>query len=402
MFMGKVKLIPRIRFLLFFLMIFLLTFYYHPYIFSLKGDREVGNVLSNYIIINFALLFFFCVIDYVYYGVRVISTFVVLLLFVSFFSLIIYSFFDNSKMFEELRPLLITVCAIIIGIQIKFSRKEIIFFLTQFVLLISFVGFMQVLMNVGGFEIKDIYLTDGKNALGASLATSVVIALLLLLRSNSNILKVIYAFLFVFCLVILLTIRARAALLTSFFLTLIILWNRIDIKYIKMMFLFLPLIFLVFICSYFWFPDFIIDYIENSLFAGNAESDFTSGRMDRNLQALSFLKDNLLLGNLQGNSNVSWIHNYPLLNMYNYGLIFSLPILILYLYLLFVILKNMYVNRNKDILCNVGFYVLLVPFVISMAEPTFPFGPGTATVFNFIIFGVSLKMCRENKYCQTY
>ena len=46
---------------------------------------------------------------------------------------------------------------------------------------------------------------------------------------------------------------------------------------------------------------------------------------------------------------------------------------------------------------NAGYFALLIPFVISMAEPTYPFGPGTATVFNFILFGVALRDTRDNK-----
>ncbi len=45
---------------------------------------------------------------------------------------------------------------------------------------------------------------------------------------------------------------------------------------------------------------------------------------------------------------------------------------------------------------NAGYFALLIPFIISMAEPTYPFGPGTATVFNFILFGVALRDTSDN------
>ena len=97
----------------------------------------------------------------------------------------------------------------------------------------------------------------------------------------------------------------------------------------------------------------------------------------------------MIAGNLDGFAHVPWIHNYPLLKLYDYGLFFSFPVLFLYFYLLvFAIKKSL---KEKVTVWNFGVFALIIPFIASMAEPTLPFGPVTATVFNFIMFGVFLK-----------
>lgn len=389
----------KIQLFLLFLLVTLLGLYYHPYIFSVSGDMEKGNILSNYILLIFALLFLSSIFVFVSYKIRVVRVMILLIVFISLYSILVYSLFDNSMMFQDLRILFIVFCSIIIGIQLRLTEKQILFFLLYYALLISFTGFMQVWTNIGGFEIKEVYIVENKNALGVALSSSVVISFLLFFYSKKNIYKIACLFLAVFCVIVLLTIRARMSTLTSFCFIFIVLILRAKLKLII---LFFPLISLFFLGLYFYFPDFISDYITESLFAGTVQKDFTSGRGERNFMALSFLMDNLLLGNVDQSFKIPLIHNYPLLKLYNYGLIFSCPILILYFYLLSFVLKNIYIYRGKNTFCVFGLYLLLIPFMVSMAEPGLPFGPGTTTVFNFIIFGISLKMCRENKYCKTY
>ena len=116
-----------------------------------------------------------------------------------------------------------------------------------------------------------------------------------------------------------------------------------------------------------------------------------TGRGERNRAALNVLSYNPLFGNLIEKVDVGWVHNYPLNKLFQYGIVFSLPIIILYLYLLIKTVARTIKANNHDVF-SIGYYALIIPFIISMAEPTFPFGPGTATVFNFILFGIALKM----------
>lgn len=43
----------------------------------------------------------------------------------------------------------------------------------------------------------------------------------------------------------------------------------------------------------------------------------------------------------------------------------------------------------------IGFYAILVLFVVSMFEYAFPFGPGTSTMLNFVILGLAFRFYEE-------
>ena len=123
--------------------------------------------------------------------------------------------------------------------------------------------------------------------------------------------------------------------------------------------------------------------------------DVTSDRINRIVAGLRFLNQHFWTGNLDAYTTLAWIHNYPLEKLYKYGFIFAFPILFIYLFLLITTIVKSVKSDNHDIY-NIGFYLLLIPNIISMAEPTFPFGPGTATIFNFIIFGIALRNTSDN------
>ena len=117
--------------------------------------------------------------------------------------------------------------------------------------------------------------------------------------------------------------------------------------------------------------------------------DYITGFCDK--KELTLIIDRII------NVEVEWIHNYPLNRLFEFGLIFAFPVLLLYLYLLSRSIIQTIRSDNHNIY-NIGFYLLIIPFIISMAEPTFPFGPGTATVFNYIIFGVALRYSYDGSF----
>lgn len=131
------------------------------------------------------------------------------------------------------------------------------------------------------------------------------------------------------------------------------------------------------------------EFIYNS-FTQNQGDDITSGRMGRNIAAVGFIMDHPLFGNLNQGIHLSQIHNYPLITLYKYGLLFALPIIILYFMIIVRAVKSSFRNKEFSIF-SIGYVAMFVPYIISMAEPTMPFGPGTAMLFNFFLFGVSLR-----------
>lgn len=375
-------LLNNTKLLLLFLLVVLLTFYCYPSIRSTGVDE--GSILSPYI--NFVFIFIF-VISFNYKSIfrcKEIKYFT-LLLFLLSFTLMIANVFFEIDILGEVRQFLIPLFAIVIGWQLRVNDKKYFYLLAIFIVCSLIVALSQVFTNVGGFVIEAQYMVVGKNALGVILATSTVLSFVIYLTNQKG-----KYFLFlvasIFLLVCLLTIRARTATLVSLLFMLFILFKKFSSRNI---------IFGVFgvICIisllYFLLPIEVQHFLYDSFFLN--QEDITSDRMNRNIDAINFLKDNIFLGNLAHKSvNFGWVHNYPLLKLYEYGLILGLAILSIYLYLLVVLVRNVFKKNCFDIR-NIGYVILLIPFGISMAEPTFPYGPGTVTVFNFILFGISLR-----------
>lgn len=379
----------KARYWVLLLLIMLLTVAFHPIIIDMgkQVGLESGNILSPYIVMVFLALFVMCFnIQGILKSITIrTSLFIVLFIFLAY--QICAAVFGGRSMMSDLRAIGICIVAMMIGWQLDLDEKKYNISLLLFAVAITIIGVFQVTMNVGGFEILDQTQVEGKNSMGVLLATSSVIYLLLGLNTESKpIVKMLLFALVVFVVVILLTIRARAAALTSAILVLYVLYDRFKGKNF-----FFYLIFGAFllVIVYLILPGSAKQYVINS-FIQNQEADITAGRMARNRAGLQFVSEHLFLGNLNVGAKAEWIHNYPLDKLFRFGIVFAFPILLLYLYLLLKSVGNARRCNNRNNY-NIGYFALLIPFTVSMAEPTLPFGPGTATVFNFILFGMATR-----------
>ena len=95
-------------------------------------------------------------------------------------------------------------------------------------------------------------------------------------------------------------------------------------------------------------------------------------------------------------NQIGWVHNYLLWNIYRFGLLFSFPIIVLFFLIFFNSLKQS-LKCSPDGRECFAYVCLLIPFLISLAEPTFPFGPGTVTLFNFILLGMAEQKKLKNE-----
>lgn len=380
----------KIRYWVFLLLIFLITISSHPTIVEISKSAgiEQGTILSRYIILMFGLLFVLCFNLRSIWQLKLIRKSLFIFIWILFFHLLTVAFFGSKTMLGDARSIAICLVAIMIGWQLELEEKQYNFVLLFYAGLTLFVGLMQVLLNVGGFEILDQYHTDNKNALGVMLATSAFVFFFLFMNSKKKgFWKILLLALSVFTVYLLLTIRARAATLTFAIMVLYMLYERFKGKnFLFYLLLGLFLVTIVFLIL----PASVKDYVYNSFFQNYDMGNIDTGRGERNRDALNFLSYNPLFGNLKENVDVEWVHNYPLRILFQYGIVFSLPIMILYLYLLIKTVARTFKANNHNAF-SIGYYALIIPFIISMAEPTFPFGPGTATVFNFILFGFALK-----------
>ena len=372
------------------LLVFLITISSHPTIMDLSDSGGVtkGTILSSYIIYVFVVLLLMCFTNKSFLKCKTLLFSGAIFFFIILYYFITCSFYGTENMMEDARAILISLFAVLIGWQLDLDRKGLYLLLMVYAGLVLYVGVMQVIVNVGGFEILDEYESDNKNALGVMLSTSAIIFLFIGLNWNRiGWARAVFFAVAVASIVVMLTIRARAATISCGLMVLYVFVERFKKKHFLIYF-FIGVVLAVGI--YKAIPASAKDFIYDSFYQNYESQDFTSDRLARNIAAIRFLSQHFWLGNLNAYTTLAWIHNYPLEKLYKYGFIFSFPILFLYLFLLVTTIIKSAKTDNRNIL-NIGYYLLLIPYIISMVEPTFPFGPGTASVFNFIIFGVTLR-----------
>lgn len=380
----------KTRFFVLLLLVLLITLSSHPTIVEVSraAGMESGTILSRYIILVFALLFLVCFNLQSMLKPRIVRVCWFLFIFIVLFYMITFAVYGKRTMMADIRSIGICLVALMIGWQLDLDERRYRLLLLTFSGFTLFIGLMQVITNVGGFQILNQYHVDNKNSLGVMLTTSSIVFLLLGLNyegKKKN--KVLLLFLSVFTVVVLLTIRARAATLTFGLMALYIFYERYKGREF---FFYLLLALFVSMVVFLVLPSSIKDFVYNSFFQNYEGGDITGGRVSRNAAALHVLADNIFTGNLNVGADIGWVHNYPLNRTFEFGIVYVLPIMLLYLYLLFYSIIKTVRSNNRDN-HNIGYYVMIIPYIISMAEPTLPFGPGTATVFNFILFGLAFR-----------
>ena len=367
------------------LLSFLVTLPYYPYM----AGSEVAGVLYGTIAGVFLLLFIFSQLGQQVFSSRVTNVCWILLGVVVLSGLIVYAIFGNAEMKAEVRSVLIPLCALMVGWQLKMDENRLTGLILVFTMGIVVVGVSLIFLQGSGFSISETYFSDQKNAVGPLMATAAVLNAGMALGASGKrkvFLMILGLSLALFCVLMILTIRARAALLAATLVIALMLFQRYKNKYLLLSFW--GAILLV-VAVFLLLPHSIKQYVYQSLFAGFS-GDITSGRMARNQQALQVLAENPMFGQLLNARGVGIVHNYPLFQVLNFGLLMAAPLLALYFYLLFVDIKAI-ATKGISAMRYVGLYALLAVFVVSMFEYSFPYGPGTTTVMNFIFFGIALQ-----------
>ena len=294
--------------------------------------------------------------------------------------------FFYSKAFhvvwDDLIQLILVFLSILIGFnwqQDKYAVKKMIIF---YCICASFLGCYTINEYVGSFVIANQYMVDGKNQLGGILAVSGAMAFYLALCIEK---RKLCLFLFSIAFIFLFIIRARSAITALLMFVLFLVFRNYSLKKILIYILLLGIIFLLFYNN-------IVEGIYLSFLGSKDVNDLdniSSGRIGRNIEGINYFFDNFFTGELLYPSNIALIHNYLLLRFVRYG-IWAFPFAILYFYIIIFILKNI---RRASVVNfeQIGVYLLIIPFIISLLEPSFPFGPGSVQVFTYILFGYSLN-----------
>jgi len=364
---------------------------YHPIFFEMNASsgQASGTALSKVVLLLYAFALIIS-LDISCLRRKLFQVFLICVMLGAIVAVFINAVYGNDTMFSKIKDLLMCFGGMMIGWCLAPKHKQLKLLLIVSSATMFFVGLMQVMTNIGGFVIEDLYLTNAKNSVGAMLATGVVMQSCLFFAEENKILRIIELILLIFGIVLILTIRARAALLSSILLLVLMVFKSSNGKHV---FKKLMIISIAAVLFFFFAPDFVMEYINDSFTSGQQGDDITSGRVYTYADALKFLFSggNLLEGNVQGYHILNgWVHNYLLGQVYNYGLLYALPMVVLYLYLIVFLIKR-FLKANVKTIFSCGYIVILVLVITSLLEPTFPFSPGTVSVESFILLGVSIR-----------
>ncbi len=377
-----------------FVLILLIALTFHPRFVDLTNEAGggQGGVLYPYIITCFISLFVLCLRKIrVYDFIRHFSPLLIPFVFTVFVSVLILAVFnDMSMLLGDVRPIAISLIALFIGYYADLSDSSLRFLVLVFALAALWVGVEQVFVRGGGFVIEG-YFADNKNQLGPLLMTAAVSSFAMIRKRE--LIDVCFIALSIGCVVTALTIRARAAVLSGAvsFVVLLLMMNKKRGTFGSII-----VTFLIVGLGFVLLPETAKGYVYDSFFGGYTSGDVTSGRIERNEAVVSFLGENFWTGRLGlSNANLAIAHNYVLNILYKYGFLFSIPLLWLYFVLFSQCLKSPSGKYGFDFKF-IGIVTFYIPFIVSLFEYTFPYGPGTATSFNFLLLGISLKNINSN------
>ena len=317
------------------------------------------------------------------------------------YSFVIYIFLLESLLFSSLGfniefndilEISIPFIAILTGYNINISTKRYLNFLIIYCIAATMLSVYTAYYYIGGFTILDQSLIDSKNALGAILSNSgAIIMCMIFLKDISKSRKIPFVIFFIIICACLLVLRARAAFVALLFCFLVFLW--LFFRYKKNKYLILGVIIIILGLIYLFGSINMPAFLKDFFFGTSDLKDLnmvSTGRIDRNLAAIKFISDYPMLGQITNYEYLEWVHNYVLLKVSQYGLLGSFPLLCLYFYLIWTIIKKITRIREFSI-DDFGYMTMIIPIIISIMEPSFPFGPGSVQVIVYFMFGYSLN-----------
>jgi len=311
----------------------------------------------------------------------------------------------NSSI-DILEPM-IPLGMLILSNKFNFDDNEINRFINIYIILVTMMGITNIYFYGIGLEIPKIYIREiSKNQVGPILSISSIICYFLFLLSSQikkRYIKHFYIIFFVIDIICLALIRNRSGLLATFIIIFIFsfLYFRQNkrVKYYITSTLLIVLITLLINPSIlknifsFFYDSFTANYDILNI------DNLSAGRISIYELSIIFLKDNILLGELNSSEYMPGIaHNYLLNKIVKYGLIGSFPLILLYFYLIIFIIKEImkHIKNNKFI--DLSILLILQGIIISFFEYTYPYGPGVSQALSWFLLGYYLfRNYRETK-----
>lgn len=293
-------------------------------------------------------------------------------------------------MMSDLTQLTIAFLSICIGISLDTNIREwanICYYYTIGVIIMTIIN---CFFWAGDLVVPEFYMLDeGKNQIGGLLAIAGAAMYFFAIKIKEQ--RTHFLILFVLSLLVLVLIRARSdcfALVACFiFITI----KDCDWKF-KWSAKTIITILGVLLIGYIVYVGFIGDELTRFMIGGKSSSNIdvlTSNRLERNHKAIEFLQRESFMGEQEEDSGILLIHNYMLLRLVRYG-IGALPLIAFYIYFGIFTLCNLFKKRKTDIR-DAGYIVCTIPLIVSFAEPSYPYGPGSVQLIAYLLLGATFR-----------
>lgn len=299
---------------------------------------------------------------------------------------------------EDLTQLIVAFLCLCLGINMKNDLKfwmNVSYFYT---ILLIIMGLINCYYYAKGFYVPEYYLFNkGKNQVGALIAIGAAALFFFGMKLKEN--RVHYWAVFFLAVEALLMIRSRASFFALIACVILIVVKDADWKWKWNVKTVLTIIALL-VVSYIFFTGFIGNELHTFFSGGknlnhNTSDVLSSNRLERDSEAVKVLSDNGLSGELSQASGIKLVHNYVILRLSRYG-VWALPFLAFYIYFGIRILCGVFKTWKTEV-TNVGFIVCILPFIVSLFEPSFPYGPGEIQLLVFLLLGFSFRSIHENE-----
>ena len=273
-----------------------------------------------------------------------------------------------------------------IGHEHKLTPNTIIGLIFLYGIMSIYLGYLSVTTYLTTFSMdENMYMIDAKNQIGAIIALAAFYTIYIAQISLRKKVYIVAYAIFAILLILMIYIRCRTALLALLITSFLLIYKRNSSIKLTIYAMFGLLIAAV-------FADQIIDILQNAFLGDRSTAnldELSSNRLERNDQAIMYIGEHILIGEMKYHSGIEIIHNYILNRIVRYG-IWALPLIFIYFIIGFRCFKQVMTYRHFTI-SDIGYFAMLIPFLCSLLEPDAPFGPGTVYSFTFIMFGYSLK-----------
>ena len=256
-----------------------------------------------------------------------------------------------------------------------------------YILSAIFLGIYSTIMNLGAFQVTDIYAFSVKNSSSVLLATAMLLCLFLINNSTNVYSRMLWVIASILLFVCIMTFRSRTCMIgiTLIYLTFII-RNKTSLTQLVLNKNFL-IITCCLVTAITLFDFDFSSYAYEALFAGKDTDDYnsvTSGRIGLFQLGWETFKENQMFGNMQLEKRLPPIDNFVLYQLASYGLVGAFWNIVAYLLVWTISIKGIICSPVKK---SYPFYALFLLCLVSITEGPFPFGPGTPVICSWFLLG---------------